>query len=86
MLLPYYHLIYISTIKMHIIKGKKCFHSVVLHLKLSKVEQARELEWSPFIEVDPRTKEVECESGRHGAEQLKDRKETERKGIIVDEG
>lgn len=40
------------------------------YLKLSEVEQAGQLEGSPLVVVDSRAKEVESESGRHGAEQL----------------
>lgn len=40
------------------------------YLKLSEVEQARELEGTPFVVVDSRAKEVESKGGWHGAEQL----------------
>lgn len=40
------------------------------HLKLSEVEQARELEGTPLVVVNARAKEVESEGGRHGAEEL----------------
>lgn len=46
------------------------FHPMCFYLKLSEVEQARELERTPFVVVDSRAKEVESEGGRHGAEQL----------------
>lgn len=36
-----------------------------LYLEFSKVEQTRQLEGAPLVEVDPRTKEVERECGRH---------------------
>lgn len=46
----------------------------VFHLKLSKVEQTGQLEGAPFTVINPRTEEVERKGGRHGAEELKHKK------------
>lgn len=42
----------------------------VVHLELSKVEEARQLEGAPLVEVDSRAEKVEGEGGGHGAEEL----------------
>lgn len=46
------------------------------YFELSEVEQPRQLERAPLVEVDPRAEEVEGERGRHGAEELRQREET----------
>lgn len=40
------------------------------YLKLAEVQQPRELEGTPTSKLNSRTKEVEGEGGRHGAEEL----------------
>lgn len=36
---------------------------MTIYLELSKVEQTRQLERAPLVKVNPRTEEVESESG-----------------------
>lgn len=43
------------------------------YLKLAEVQQSRELEGTPTSKLNPRTKEVESEGGRHGTKELEDR-------------
>lgn len=43
------------------------------YLKLAEVQQSRELEGTPTSKLNPRTKEVEGEGGRHGTKELGER-------------
>lgn len=58
------------TLKHIFVKTSGSVERMTLYLKLSKVEQTRQLEGAPLVKVDPGTEEVEGESGRHGTEEL----------------
>lgn len=53
------------------------------YLKFAKIQQSRELEGTPTSKLNPRTKEVEGEGGRHGTKELGDRGQNQEHSIVT---